>query len=120
MGHLEAVQTLADLANEGAVLVEFEEPRTFAASRVDKNVALGVCGHADAFAQVQSRRKLQKIWYRIVRDVLRSGESLGRWRGALLRQAHRCKKEKKQARYECTPHLEPLSIRSVFPLDIRP
>src|SRR5260370_540192 len=77
-------------------------------------------GPAHASAPVQAGRKVEKNWYRIGRDVLRSGESLGRWRGALLRQAHRCKKEKKQARYECTPHLEPLSIRSVFPLDIRP
>ena len=92
VGHLEAVQAFANLANEASVLIEFEEARTFTAARVHKDVALRVCGHADALAQIGPGRELQKIWHGVVRNVLCGGKSLCRRRGALLRQAG-CRKK---------------------------
>ena len=92
VGHLEAVQAFANLTNEAAVLIEFEEARTLTAARVHKDVALRVCGHADALAQIHPGRELQKIWHGVVRNVLCGGKSLCRRRGALLRQAG-CRKK---------------------------
>ena len=76
---LQAVQALADLAHEGAVLVELEQPRV-AAARVHEHVSLRVGGDADAFAEIQVGRQLEEVGHRRVRDdrnVLRFGLGLG-------------------------------------------
>ena len=68
MREREAVESLADLAHERAVLIELEETRV-AAARVDEHVPLGVGRDADAFAEVQVRRKLQEVRHRLERDL---------------------------------------------------
>ena len=65
---LEAVQALADLAHERAVLIELEQPRV-AAARVHEHVPLGVGRDADAFAEIQMRRQLEKVRHRVVRNL---------------------------------------------------
>ncbi len=68
MREREAVQALADLADVLAGLIEFEQARVLAAG-VNEDVALGVGGDADAFAQVQIGWKLQEVRHRIVGDL---------------------------------------------------
>ena len=76
---LEAVQALADLANERAVLIELEQSRV-AAARVDEHVPLRVGRDADALAEIQIRRQLEEVRHRVVRNlrnVLGLGLALG-------------------------------------------
>src|SRR6187399_1493847 len=58
--HLEAVETLADLADEGALLIELEQPRV-AAAREDEDVALRIARHADPLAEVEVGRQLEEV-----------------------------------------------------------
>ena len=79
---LEAVEALADLADEVAVLVELEQARV-AAARVDEDVALRIGGDADALAEIQVRRQLEEVRHRRERDL---GNVLGL--GLRLREQH--------------------------------
>ncbi len=63
----EAVQALADFADEGALLIEFEQARPLAA-RVDEDVSLGVGGDADAFAEVEVGAAASESWGPIRRE----------------------------------------------------
>ncbi len=83
--HLEAVEALADLADEGALLIELEQPRV-AAAREDEDVALRVARHADALAEVEVRRQLQEVRHRLERDVGRRGVGGGARRHRLGRR----------------------------------
>ena len=82
---LEAVEALADLPDERAVLIELEQPRV-AAARVDEDVPLGIGRDADAFAQVQIGRQLEEVRHRLVRDLGRGGFRLGARRHLLCRR----------------------------------
>ena len=64
----ETVEPFADLLDEFAGLVEFEQARVVAAG-VDENVALGIGGDADRFAEIQAGRQLQKIRHGFVRHL---------------------------------------------------
>jgi len=71
---LEPVVPFPNLADEGAVLIELEQPRVGAA-RVDKDMPLGIGRDTDGFAQVHAGRELQERAYlmRDFWDVLRFG-----------------------------------------------
>ncbi len=80
VGEHETVQSLTDLANEDAVLVELKQA-CFAAARVHEHVTFGVRRDADGFAEIEIRRQFEEIRNRIVgnfRDVLRLGLALRR------------------------------------------
>ena len=74
------VEVLADLAQERAVVVEFQklrggvaEGRTLAraAARIDEDVALGVDRDARDLAEVQVGRQLQEVGHRLVGNFRR-------------------------------------------------
>jgi len=74
----EAVQALTDFTDEGARLIELEQPG-LAAAGIHEHVALRVGRDADAFPEEHVRRQLEKVRHRIVgdlRDVLRRGFDL--------------------------------------------
>ena len=85
MRHLEAVEALADLADELAVLIELEEPRV-AAAREDEDVSLRIPRDADAFAKIQIGRQRQEVRHRFVGDVGSRGERRGARRHLLSRR----------------------------------
>ena len=64
---LEAVVPLADFANILAILIELEQT-CVGAPCVNKNMSLGIGRNTDRFAHIQSRRKLQEVWYGLVRN----------------------------------------------------
>ena len=64
---LDAVETDAPLLHEVAVRVELEQPGV-AAAVVHEHVSLRVRRDADAFAEVEVRRKLEEIRHRRVRN----------------------------------------------------
>ena len=102
---LEAVQTLADLAHEGPVLIELEQTRV-AAAVVDEHVSLRVGGDADAFAEIQVGRQLEEVGHRRVRDhrhVLRLRLGLGRERPCADQQ----QRDDNQAVTSTSPHVQP-------------
>src|SRR5262249_49273054 len=73
MGERPGVEVLADLADEVAVAVEFQDLRgggakrvgDRAAARIDVDVALGIRRHAGGFAEVHVRRQLDEVRDRI-------------------------------------------------------
>jgi hypothetical protein len=53
-------RAFSDLANLGALGIEFKEARALAAG-IDEDVASGIGRHADAFAEIELGGKLQQI-----------------------------------------------------------
>src|SRR5262245_39102832 len=68
VGEQEAVEILTDLLDEHPVLIELEEacPRT---AGVNEHMPFRIGGDADAFAQVQIVRKLERVRHRVKRDL---------------------------------------------------
>src|SRR6185503_98462 len=78
----EAVAADAEFLDEGAALVELEQPR-LAAAGVDVDVALRVGGDADALAHVETGRQLEEVGNRVERNFWRRWFRLGRSRHGL-------------------------------------
>src|SRR5947207_14118693 len=76
MGERHPVAARAEFFDEGAGLVEFEQPR-LAASCVHEHVPLRVGRDSDALPHVETRRQLEEVRNRIERNLRRRRFGLG-------------------------------------------